>query len=427
MELKIKNAMKESDVLVIGGGPAGCMAALAAARDGMKVTLLEAATCLGGMATSGLVSKWAPFTDKEKVIYKSQPVELMERYKKAAGIEEDKWDWVPIHPEILKTVYDEMLGEAGVHVLFATQAVDAIAENGEIQCVIAANKAGLTPYKAKIYIDCTGDGDVAAMAGAETEKGDENGNIQPASLCFMIANADMSKCDVSLSSNPKDGLWAQVRSEGKFPLTCKHFIPAYLTENRSVILANAGHLNDLDSTDPEALSDAYRLGRKTAQAYLDALKHYLPEVFKDALIVETAPEMGTRESRRVLGEYVFTVEDFLTRRSFEDEISRNCYYIDCHAQKGTVNPVQIPEEKKRYAPGESHGIPWRCLVPRGFRNLLVAGRCLSVERMALASLRVMPNCLSTGEAAGHGAAIAVSEGLSVREIPAYQVQERIRP
>ncbi len=423
MELKIRNAPVETEVLVAGGGPAGCMAAVAAARDGAKVTLLESGTCLGGMATAGMVSKWAPFTDKEKVIYKGLPIELMERYKKAAGIPEEKWDWVTIDPEILKIVYDELLEEAGVKVLFGTQVVDAVTENGVIRCVVAANKAGLTPYKAKIYIDCTGDGDLAARAGARIEMSDENGNIQPASLCFMIANARYTP--VSLSSNPKEGLWATVRAEGKFPLTCKHFIPAFLTEDHSVILANAGHLADVDSTDPEALSDAYRLGRKTAHAYLAALKHYLPEEFKDARIVATAPEMGTRESRRVMGDYVFTVEDYLARRSFEDEIGRNCYWIDCHAKKGTVNPVKIPEEQKHYAPGESHGIPWRCLVPKGLENLLVAGRCLSVERMALATLRVMPNCLATGEAAGHGAAIAAAEGLSVHAVPASRVQEKI--
>jgi len=425
MTVPVNGKLTQTDVLVIGGGPAGCCAAIAAARDGAKVILLEAAGCLGGMATAGMVSKWAPFSDKQKVIYSSIPLEILTRYKERAGIPEEKWDWVNIAPETLKLLYDDMMEEAGVKVRFETRVVAVNQKDGVIENVVAADKSGLSPFKAKIYIDCTGDGDVAYFAGAEFEKGDADGTMQPGSLCFMIVNAHLKESTM-LSSNPADGLWAKIRDEGKFPLTCKHFIPAYFTKDRSVILANAGHLNGLDSTDPESVSAAYRKGRRIAKEYLDALKYYLPEEFSDAFLAATAPAVGVRESRRILGEYVLTVDDYLARRSFEDEIGRNCYFLDCHGKRAADAPADRAQREKRYAPGESHGIPWRCLIPRGFRNLLVAGRCVSMERMALATIRVMPNCLAMGEAAGHGAAIAAAENLSVKEIPVSRVQAKIK-
>ncbi len=423
MNLTVKNSCREVDVLVVGGGPAGCTAAIAAARDGADVMILESSSALGGMATGGLVSKWAPFTDKEKVIYHSIALEVLQRYKERMQYPEEKWDWVTISPEDLKIVYDDMVAESGAKVLFQTLVCDTVVKDGKIDCVIAANKKGLTPFKAKVYIDCTGDADVAAFSGVKCELGDEYGNIQPASLCFAIANVHMDQCDIPLGSNPKDGLWAKIRDEGKFPLTCKHFIPAYLGD--SVILANAGHIFDLDSTDPEAVSAAYAKGRKIAEEYLKALKYYLPEVFGDAIILATAPTMGVRESRRIDGEYRFTVEDYLARRSFEDEIGRNSYWLDCHAKKGAVNPHKIDAASTRYGKGESHGIPWRVMIPKGLDNLLVAGRSVSMERMALATIRVMPNCLAMGEAAGHGAAIAAAKGIGVREIDVKDVQAKI--
>ena len=151
MQITIKNSEKHYDVIIVGGGPAGCAAAIAAGRQGVKALVIEAGSCLGGMATSGFVSKWAPMTDKEKVIYRSIPVEIVSRYKKAAGIEEEKWDWVPLYPEVLKIVYDEMLAEAGVQVLFDSSVVDTVLEEGKIKCLIVANKKGLTPYTADVY------------------------------------------------------------------------------------------------------------------------------------------------------------------------------------------------------------------------------------------------------------------------------------
>lgn len=135
------------------------------------------------------------------------------------------------------------------------------------------------------------------------------------------------------------------------------------------------------------------------------------------MIVETAPLMGIRESRRIMGDYLFTVEDYLARKSFDDEIGRDCYWVDCHGKHDSVVTNSV-----HYEPGESHGIPWRCLLPKNTDNLLVAGRCISVERMALAALRVMPNCLVEGEACGLGAALAVEKQVKIREVDVKEIQ-----
>lgn len=419
MELRVKDHGEQYDVIVAGAGPAGCAAAIASARNGAKTLLIEGGTAPGGMATLGLVSKWAPFTNKKELIYKGLPLEIVARYKERAGIPEEKWDWINIDPEALKVVYDEMLSEAGVHVLYQIHVVEVEKEGEEIKALIAATKEGLVRFAAKLFIDCTGDGDVAYFAGCPFEKGGEEGTLQPGSLCFIIAGADMSKKsqELQLNSNPKDGLWAKIRDEKKYPNIAKHFIPAIF--GNSLVFANAGHLYKLDSTDYRSISEALVEGRAMAYDYLAALKEYLPEVFKDARLVETAPMVGVRESRRIMGDYVLTTEDYLERRSFDDEIGRNCYWMDCHGKRDSVK-----ETSTGYAPGESHGIPFRCLLPKNTVNLLVAGRCISMERMALASLRVMPNCLVEGEAAGIGAALAAESGKAIRDVDVKEIQKR---
>lgn len=422
MNIEIKNSVKEYDVIVVGGGPSGCAAAIAAAREGSKTLIIETGSALGGMATLGMVSKWAPFTDREKVIYESIPREIMIRYKERVGFSDDAWNWVTIIPEQLKIVYDEMVTESGVTVLFDSRVCHCETRDGNIDTILVANKAGLTPYRASVYVDATGDGDLAAYAGVPFEKGDDTGNMQSGSLCFIISDADLSKITESVNSNPKDGFWARVIEEGKYPLIEKHFIPAQVGEN--TVFANAGHLNALDSTDPENVSKAYMQGRKIAEEYLAALKEYQPEAFRNAHISATAPILGVRESRRIKGEYCLTVEDYLLRKSFDDEIARNSYWLDFHGHDELLD--SFPPEKLHYTAGETHGIPWRCLIPVGIDNLLVAGRCISMEHAVLASIRVMPNCLAMGEAAGLGAAIAAKAGCGVRGVDVDDIRSRIK-
>ena len=178
------------DVIVVGGGPSGCAAATAAAREGAKTLLIEGTGALGGMGTSGLLNAWCPFTDKEKIIYKGIAEKVfMEARKGVPHVHGN--DWVPINTEYLKVVYDDLVMSQGVSVLFfSSMAAVEMSGKGTVDAVIVANKAGLTAYKAKVFIDCTGDGDLAARAGADFEKGNGNGEVQDGTLCFALANVD---------------------------------------------------------------------------------------------------------------------------------------------------------------------------------------------------------------------------------------------
>ena len=419
-ELFSENISKEYDVIVCGGGPAGCCAAISASRAGMSTLLIEATSALGGMGTMGMVSAFAPFTDGEKLIYSSLPLEILTRYKKRMNIPEWKWEWIKLSPEDLKRVYDDITAESKTDVLFQSIVCSAETENGRIKQIYAANKSGITAYRAKVYIDCTGDGDLAAYCGVPFEMG-QDGEVQSASLCFAISNVDTDKINTKINSNFDDGIWPKIIADGKYPLISRHFIPVYFGDT---LIVNGGHLFIENPTDTGEISRAYILGRQTAEQYLAALKEYLPEAFSDSYLVETAPLMGIRETRRIKGEYTLTLDDYISRRSFSDEIARNSYWLDCHPS-GSGKEAFKASPDDNYKKGDSHGIPFRCLVPESIKNLLVAGRCISVERIVLSSTRVMPNCLATGEAAGIGAAIAVKTNTDVCNISGEQIREEI--
>jgi hypothetical protein len=252
-----------------------------------------------------------------------------------------------------------------------------------------------------VYIDATGDGDLAAWAGAPFKRGDEEGVVQSSTLCFSFANVDTYNYVNGPNlhtGNPQSPVHKAVDS-GRYPLIDRHFCNNLI--GADVVQFNAGHLQNVDSTDPWALSDAMVTGRKIAAQYLEAMQEYQPRTFGGSFLVRTGSLLGVRDSRRIEGDYIFTLEDWMQRRSFDDEIGRNCYYIDVHKQR-EVKP-------SRYGKGESHGIPYRCLTPRGLKNVLTAGRCISTDEEAFGSLRVMPPCLVTGEAAGMAAVHAIRQ------------------
>lgn len=409
------------DVIVAGGGPAGCCAAAAAARAGMKTLIIEASTALGGMSTMGMVSAIAPFTNGEKLIYGSLPIEIISRYKSRLNIPEWKWDWLHVSPEDLKAVYDETVSSSGADILFRSLVCAAETENGKITSISVANKSGITLYRAMVYIDCTGDGDLAYFSGVPFDVGDD-GKVQPASMCFAISNVDTDMLNVKLNSNFDDSIWPKIIADGKYPLISRHFI--YVLMGNTLIV-NGGHIYNINPLNPAQVSNAYIIGRKTAEQYHAALKEYLPDAFSDSLLVETAPILGVRESRRIKGVYSITLDDYLNRRTFNDEIARNSYWLDCHPSEKNGKSFKI-ENDLRYKKGDSHGIPYRCLLPLEIDNLLVAGRCISVERTVLASTRVMPNCMATGEAAGIAAAISVKEKINVKSINGARIKALLK-
>lgn len=422
---------QDYDVIVAGGGPAGCTAAAAAAREGAKTLLIEATGALGGMGTSGLVPAWCPFSDKEKNIYRGLAETVFNAAKAGMPhVGKGDLDWVPIDPELLKRVYDELVTGAGAELLFNTHvcAVET-GKGGAVDAVVTSNKAGLAAFRAKVYVDCTGDADVAAWAGAEFQKGDSAGDLQPATHCFAISNVDdyAYRTGPRLhGSNPNSPI-GSILSSGKYPLIPDRHL-CNNTIGPGTVGFNAGHVWNVDNTDPWSVSKALVQGRKLAKAFRDALAEFFPSAFANGFLVSTGSLLGIRETRRILGDYLLTEDDFSSLRSFDDEICRNCYFIDIHHKRSEVGTsLEGALHKHRLQPGESHGIPYRCLTPKGIANVLVAGRSISTDRTVQGSTRVMPVCLAMGEAAGIAAAMAsVSETVDVHRVDTIRLRERLR-
>lgn len=407
------------DVLVAGGGPAGCAAAAAAARAGARTILLERGGALGGMGTLGLVPAWCPGSDGVRTVYGGLAREVRRRATAALPfVDPDDQGWTPIDAEALKRVYDDLLEEAGAEVRFETLLADVRrGADGRVDAVVAADKTGLRAFRAKAYVDATGDADLASRAGAETVTGDGRGGVQASTLCFHLDNVDTCAFEHqgSIRYGKEPRCIDAIVASPKYPRIDDDHACANLVGPAAVGL-NAGHLRDVDATDPRSTSPAYREGRRFAREFRDALREHFPAAFGNARIAATAPALGIRESRRIVGDYVLTREDYVARRSFPDEISRNCYYLDIH---DTHADGTVRHDPVRYGRGESHGIPYRCLVPRGLSDVLVAGRCISTDREVQGSTRVMPDCLCTGEAAGLAAAMAAR--LPVPDVRAVDV------
>ena len=407
------------DVIVCGGGPAGCAAAAAAARMGARVLLLEATGALGGMGTMGLVPAWCPFSDKEKMIYRSIAQEVFEQLKaEMPYVPKERLDWVPIDGERLKRIYDRLVLDSGARIIFFAQLCGAQVSDGRIQAVLACVNGELSAFRAKTFIDCTGDAVLSRKAGAKMV--DNGKKFPPATHCFILSNVDLFAFQhgPNMHGSKSESPIHAILASGDYPHIKDNHICCNVIGPGTVGF-NAGHIWDVDPEDPAALSAAMVEGRQAAREYRDALAKFHPEAFGNAHLVGTAPLMGIRASRQVLGDYLLTVEDYCRRQSFPDEICRNSYYVDVHYSKeeteliarGKMRQVKRPE---KYGPGESYGIPYRCLTPVGLTNLLTAGKIISCDAMAQGSARVMPVCLCTGEAAGIAAVLA--DGTDVHKV-----------
>jgi hypothetical protein len=458
------------DVLVAGGGPTGVAAALSAARNGARVLLVERHGFLGGSATAAQVPAFAPFSDRTKSIVRGIGWEvltaLLARTNRpipdpdAYAVPQDKarMDWVPIDVEALKCLYDDLCESAGVEVLFHTFIPEAVVEpdtrssgtlapagsapsegaGGEIKYAVLANKDGLTLARARVFIDATGDADLAARAGCPFQMGDEAGRTQGMTLCFTVAGGSREQY-LGYVYRTGDGylarLIAEARAAGEYDLPDASLVGLSF-KNETVAGANMGHVYGADATDAASVSRAEREGRRVVQTLLPFLRKYVPGQ-GDLFLVSTGPHIGVRESRRIVGDYTLTLDDYLACRTFPDDIARSAYFIDLHAvtsdaaarAKSISDADGEKAERKSYAlpPGQSHGIPYRCLLPRGVENLLVAGRSLSADRAVQGAARVMPFCFAMGEAAGLAAAMAASGGADrVRDVDVPALQARLR-
>lgn len=421
--------LNKYDVIVAGGGPAGCCAAIAAARENMKVLLVEQSGYLGGMATGGLVPEFCPYTDGEKIIHKGIAEEILFKMKAYTQDEKDKFDYCVIDAEYLKYLLDEMVTEQNVDVMFFTTITGSnVDENKNITSITLANKQGIFDVSADAFVDCTGDADVAAMSGCSFDIGGDDGAVQLPTLCFILSNVndESEENKKKIYNIPYDTIIDMMNDE-EFPLIDDRFFCKMCIGNR-VYGFNAGHVQNVDSLDVLSISKGIIEGRRKAFEYHKALKKYLPEVFKDSHLTLTAPNLGVRESRRIKGDYTLTIQDYIERKSFDDEIGRNSYHLDLH--KGLLPAVSKEElskstYKKDYGVGDSHGIPYRCLVPKDVNNLLVAGRSISCEKIVQSSTRIIPVCFVTGEAAGIAASMIVNDKCTSHDVDTKKLKQKL--
>ena len=446
------------DVLVVGGGPAGVAAALSAARSDARVLLVEQMGFLGGSATAAQVPAFCPFSDKQKSVVRGIGWEVLTGMLARTGrpipnpdvyeVPQDRarMDWVPIDVETLKCLYDDLCEAAGVEVLFHTFVPEVVGSRpglhspggeGHLAAVVLANKDGLSLARAKVFIDATGDADLAARAGCPFHQGDADGNTQGMTLCFTVANGSR-EAYLGYVYATGDGflarLVAEAREAGDYDLPDASLVGLSF-KNETVAGANLGHVYGRDATDARSLSRAEIEGRRVVQKLLPFLRKYVPGQ-QDLFLVSTGPYIGVRESRRIVGDYTLTLDDYLACRSFPDDIARNAYFIDIHAvtteqaarAKSISDARGETTERRHYAlpPGQSHGIPYRCLLPQGVENLLVAGRSLSADRAVQGAARVMPFCFAMGEAAGLAAAMAAHTTGRTRDVDVVALQARLR-
>ncbi|MHB1416195.1 MAG: FAD-dependent oxidoreductase [Chloroflexota bacterium] len=445
---------RETDVLVAGGGTAGIAAAIAAGRTGVRTLLVDRFSFLGGEAMTGL-NLHGFHTNSEEHVVKGIGWEIVERLM-AMGMAADMRFSDPCgHDEPLRMARDiaidreafsyvvfQMLAEAGVDLLFHSYAADVVREGNSIRGMVVENKSGRTVLPARTVIDCTGDGDIAAMAGAPFEKGRRpDGVMQPLSLMFTVGNVDIEKAVDTIgyrraeALDPKPGMSRYLH----FTLSLDRWsadlqrefgdVPPFtrFTGNalRTGIIngTTATHVAKVDATNAEELTKAEVQGRQVAFRLVAFMRRHVPG-FENAFLLSCAPHIGVRETRRILGDYYLTYEDVLEGRRFDDVVALGAFFMDIHDYRGGSLGFK-PEKGYFVKDFGSYDIPYRCLLPQQVDGLLLAGRNLSASHEAHSSARVMGTCLAMGHAAGVAAALAVQSGAAVRAVDVHKVQETL--
>ncbi len=408
--------LRETDVLVCGGGPAGVGAAVGSARCGLKTLLIEQYGVLGGTGTVGLVCIFMHTKGDDRGVFR----EVVEKLEKMEAIDENRY----FDPEALKIVLLELLDKEKVDILFHTFICGTIVENGEVKGVYVANKSGISAILAKVVIDATGDGDVCFFAGTPFEK-EKKENLQAVTLMFVIGGVDYDRLPKDTSFITKIAQEAKKKGEVNLPFYERPRLGFRGDKVRKGEMnVNIDMLIGIDGTDPEDLSLAEKECRKKVWELIKFYKKHIPGM-ENIYLVETATQVGIRETRRIKGLYTLTKEDVLNARKFSDNIAKASFFIDIHCAEQSLN---WKEWIKKYSlpPGEWYEIPYRCLIPVYPENILVAGRCISADHWAQGSLRVMPTCMATGQAAGIAAALSIKKKCSLKDLDVNDIQRELR-
>lgn len=409
-----------ADVVVVGSGSAGSTAAVAAARQGVDVVLIERHGYLGGISTSVLDTFYGFFTPGEnphKVIG-GIPDEIVDRlHHKGALIKRPNTYGAGLgltyDPECLKVVWDELVVGSGVKILFHTFFLDVIQEYNRVRGVVVVNKSGVWKIPASVVIDASGDGDVAYKAQAEFEDW-RSVPVQSLTTTFRLIHVDWERA----SKVSKETLWMLMREaseSGKYCLPRKEG-SLHITPYPGVIATNMVRVHVDDPTDPIALSKAEVEGRKQAMEYHRFLKDMVPG-YENSILINFSSYIGVRESRRIVGDYWLTKDDILSARKFNDAIAMCGAPIEDHRGDKT-HWEYLPE-------GATYDIPYRCLLPKGIEGLLIAGRCISASHDAHASLRSMGQCMAMGQAAGLAAGLSCHSDKTPRCIDTNELREKL--
>lgn len=433
----------EADVVVIGGGPAGINAAIAAGRQGVRTVLVERYGFVGGMSTAAMVYPWMTFhNDRGDQVIKGIAQEIVERLQQRGGSPGHLRDTVgfvysltPYHPEIFQVVAVEMLQEAGVKLLLHSFVDGVEAVDDLIHRVQLTTKSGRLAIDASVFIDASGDADAAYLSGAETLQGRDDRQTQPMTMKFRMRGVQIQKIKEYMLAHPENfyaktpfqelpelpltgisGFYAEWK-EANIPIN-RDQVLLFTGPAEDEVLVNCTRVQGLDGTDVEDLTEAENEGRKQVLMIAEFLKAKVPG-FEQASISSVGTQIGIRETRRIVGHYALTKEDVTQGRKFADAIARSGYPIDIHDPSGKgVTAAWI-------AGDGTYDIPYRCLVSKNIRNLLAAGRCISTTHEALATTRLTPSCMATGQAAGTAAALAVKCGVAPIDVPITRLRDQL--
>ena len=427
----IKNYREEYDVVVVGGGTGGTPAAIAAARNGVDVLLIEKNGFLGGMTTGGITPVWPywlarnSMEDFKEAYIEGVFAEIQNRLHELGALDTNGRHR---DEEVLKFVLEEMCLQSGVQLLYHSFLFRVSKDGRKVLSIDVANKSGLRSLSGKVFVDGTGDGDLATLAGAEWQKGRESdGAMQPMSTVFKLAGVDtdrlsehspwhyemfaelggVSEMPDDIAEIQKGYLDAKAREEITDPRSSLQWV---VRPERGIVEFNGTRVQHLDATKAEDLTQAEISGKRQAIEIWRFLKRF--PAFANSYLIQMSTETGIRESRRIVGEYMLTEEDVLSGKKFEDGVARAGAPIDIHdptEPMSGLSLVHLPDHT-------SYDIPYRCLVPKGVDNVLIGSRCISATHEAFSSVRLIPQVSALGQAAGTAAALACQKALSCKRL-----------
>ncbi|MDQ7906052.1 FAD-dependent oxidoreductase [Phytohabitans sp. ZYX-F-186] len=454
--------MSRFDVIVVGGGPSGFIAAIAAARQGARTLVIEKYGFLGGMATSAALGPISPFHFGDEQVITGIPQEFVDRMMDLGGSTGHLRTTNPHGSGAYLCFYDReaykwaaltLALEAGVTPLFHSFASGVEMDGDKVTGVRVTNKSGTQLYEARVVVDATGDGDVASLAGAEfvMGRGGDDRAAQPSTMMFDMAGVDTEAVKSYMDKHPEDFEWASelvaVRPYAKH-LPQRHFVgqgfkalvrsgldsgELYLgrdsvlfltTTHPGVLHFNSTRIKGVDGTDAESLTQGEIDGRKQVMSLSSFLTKHMPGM-RDARLIATGTQIGIRESRHILGEYILTGEDVLHGVKQADAVSRGYFPIDIHNLKGKEGYGDDPDAGKWTDLDDSYDIPYRALVPKRVDGLIIAGRTISATHEAHGSFRTQGGVMGIGQAAGVAAAVAALGGVEPRKVDVPRLQEAI--